>query len=63
MAPRCQDKCRHEKKVNTQSRPYTLGYKRFTICDVYIKTTVLKCYCCNIRLRGKSLKYKKKVLG
>nr|WP_083879805.1 MULTISPECIES: hypothetical protein [Nitrosopumilus] len=33
---------------------YKLGQKRCTLCGIFVKTTNLRCPCCNARLRTRS---------
>ena len=33
---------------------YQSGYKRCSMCSIFVKTTNLRCPCCGVRLRTKS---------
>lgn len=47
----CKGRCENEYKGTHAG--YIEGKKRCTVCEIYLKTTDTRCYCCNNRLRTK----------
>ncbi len=52
------DDCRDEVEISGRRRPYENGYKRCDVCCKHIKTDVLRCYCCGVKMRGKATRSK-----
>lgn len=62
MSPGCMDKCRNEQNISGKCKPYDNGFRRCTMCNIYIKTDELRCYCCKLPLRTVSYRSRAKRL-
>lgn len=62
MPYKCKGKCDHEKSSNGGRHPFANtfagGRKMCSVCMKYIKTEVLRCYCCKTKLRAKPTRSK-----
>lgn len=66
MAPRCKGNCvDFIIKRFTGGLKYKNGQKWCTICSCFIQTDMIRCACCNTRLRGraKNRVYNKKLIA
>ena len=64
MPYKCKGKCDNEKSGNGGRGALKDGRKMCSMCHKYIKTEVLRCYCCKAKFRVKptSSKYRAKRL-
>jgi len=60
MAPTCKGLCEKEPKRRKYDNPtkkrgelgrYDFGYRRCSICQRFIKTEEVRCYCCSVKLK------------
>jgi len=55
MAASCKGLChRFDSKSFGNDHKYENGYKRCSYCNIFMKTIVLRCPCCALKLRTKS---------
>ena len=62
---RCKGIC-HEYRTQSwggRTSPYSLGYRRCNVCEIYIKTEKIRCPCCSSQLKKlpKNQKAKEKI--
>jgi hypothetical protein len=63
MPPQCKGKCVNIKHGYSNDGLYSKGYGRCNVCDKFIYTQDLRCFCCKMVLRRNSRmgKYRKRL--
>ena len=54
----CKNKCHNYTSQYGNKKKYSDGYKKYTVCEISVKTEQIQCFCCHAMLRSHSKKKK-----